>query len=58
MTMPANSREYNLAYCNSNQRAIVECEKSRNYVSYNKYRHIKTEIHVKHFAKVKESFQI
>ena len=56
--MPANSKEYNLAYYYSNQRAIVECECGRNYMSYNKYRHIKTRIHVKHLAKVEEANQI
>ena len=56
--MPANSKEYNLAYYYSNQRAIVECEFGHNYMSYNKYRHIKTRIHVKHLAKVEEANQI
>ena len=56
--MPANSKEYNLAYYYSNQRAIFECECGRYYMSYNKYRHIKTRIHVKHLAKLEESNQI
>ena len=56
--MPANSKEYNLAYYYLNQRAIVECECGRNYMSCNKYWHIKTRIHVKHLAKVEESNQI
>ena len=46
--MPANSKEYNLAYYYSDQRAIVECECGHNYMSYNKYRHIKTRIILKH----------
>ena len=56
--MPANSKEYNLAYYYSNQRAIVECECGHNYMSYNKYRHTKTRIHVKHLAKLEELIQI
>jgi acetone carboxylase gamma subunit len=52
--MSANSKKYNLAYYYSNQRAIVECECGRSYMSCNKYRHIKTRIHVKHLAKVEE----
>ena len=58
--MPANSKEYNLAYYYSNQRAIVECECGHNYImcGYNKYRHTKTRIHVKHLAKVEEAIQI
>ena len=56
--MPANSKENNLAYYYSNQRNIVECECGHNYMSYNKYRHTKTRIHVKHLAKVEEANQI
>ena len=56
--MPANSKEYNLAYYYSNQRAIVECECGHNYMSYNKYRHTKTRIHVKYLAKLEELIQI
>ena len=56
--MPANSKECNLAYYHSNERAIVECECGHNYISYNKYRHIKTRIHVKHLAKIEELNQI
>ena len=56
--MPANSKEYNLAYYYSNQRAIVECECGHNYMSYNIYRHTKTRIQVKHLAKVEEANQI
>ena len=52
--MSANSKEYNLAYYYSNQRAIVQCECGRSYMTYNKYWHIKTRIHVKHLAKVEE----
>ena len=55
--MSANSKEYNLAYYYSNQRAIVQCECGRSYMTY-KYRHIKTRIHVKHLAKVEELIQI
>ena len=54
MTMPANSKEYNLAYYYSNQRDIVERKGGHNFMSYNKYRHIKTRIHVKRLAKVEE----
>ena len=56
--MPTNSKEYNLAYYYSNQRAIAECECGHNYMSYNKYRHTKTRIHVKYLAKVQEENQI
>ena len=56
--MPANSKEYNLAYYYSNQRAIVECECGHQYMNYNEYRHIKTRIHVKHLAKLEELNQI
>ena len=56
--MPAISKEYNLAYYYSDQRAIVECECGHNYMSYNKYRRIKTRIHVRHLAKVEEAIQI
>ena len=41
----------------SNQ-TIVECECGHNYMSYNKYRHTKTRIHVKYLAKVEEADQI
>ena len=56
--MPANSKEYNLAYYYSNQRNIVECVCGHQYMNYNKYRHIKSRIHVKHLAKVEELNQI
>ena len=56
--MPANSKEYNLAYYYSNQRTIVECECGHNYMSYTKYRHTKPRIHVKNLAKVEEANQI
>ena len=56
--MPANSKEYNLAYYYSNQLVIVECECGHIYMSYNKYEHTKTRIHVKYLAKVEEADQI